>query len=212
MWVFAVLSAAMVSSQQNYNSCVGLVDDAPEAARAYAERWMRDGGGNEAKHCAAVAALALDAPGSAGALLADLAEAEVTDPGVAARLFIQSAEAFMQAGKKTESYAALRGAYKAVPDAAEVHMAAAPIYAAGAQWEGVVLTINALERHADLSADALALRARAHFRRGAYDLSAYDTSRALTHDPYLIDALVLRGDLLEQGVAIPDDPIVQGSN
>ncbi|MEM9988911.1 MAG: hypothetical protein AAF723_05265 [Pseudomonadota bacterium] len=204
MWIFFILASVSVAPAPqpipSYDSCAALAEQDPGAGRAQAEAWMADGGGRPAKHCLALATLGLGSPASAGAILAELAEAERADPGVAARLYVQSAEAFMQAGRRDDALAALRETYKIIADAPEVHMAAATIYATAEEWEGVVLTLNALERYADLSADAFALRARAYVERGDTLKAAKDVKKALKLDPLLVDALVLRGELLQAGV------------
>lgn len=208
MTMLLTLTAALsLQTAPSYEACVAKVAEAPEAGRAYAESWQSEGGGNAAKHCAATAALAMDAPLSAGAMLMDLGKAEEQDPGTAARIYLQAAEAFMEGGNEDAAYAALRASYGLVPDAPEIHMTAAMIYATGGQWEGVVLTLMALEKYAPLSADALALRGRAHFHRKEWNKAAKDAVKALELDPNLVDALVLRGDLLVQGVALPGDPL-----
>ncbi|WOI53572.1 hypothetical protein [Parvularcula sp. LCG005] len=200
------LAALTIAEPRSYDTCVALAETSADEARLYADAWLAEGGNRPARHCAAVAALANGSAASAGAMLARLAEDEAVTPEVSARLYIQSAEAFIDAGREDQAFAALRAAYSAVPDAAEVHMAAAAIYATAEEWQGVILTIRALERHANLSADAYALRGRAHFNRDELVEAALDASRALAIDTLLVDALVLRGDLAQAGVALPNDP------
>ena len=201
-FLLASLTAANLDAPRTYDDCVAAVEAAPSAGRDYAESWSAEGGGKAAKHCAAIAALALGSPLSAGAMLLDLAKAE-TDPGAAARLSLQAAEAFMEGNARPQAFAALRQTYEAAPDAPDVHMAAATIYATGEEWAGGILALTALARHADLSADAYALRAQAYLEQEDMQAAATDVTHALTLDPLLVDALVLRGRLLEAGVALP---------
>lgn len=186
-----------------YEACIAAVAASPVGGQRHAESWLGDGGGAPARHCVAVAALAMNAPASAAIMLMELAAGETADPGLAARLYLQAASAFMQAGLKDEAFAALRSTYDLVPDAPEVHMTAATIYATGDRWDGVILTLTALEKFAALSADAFVLRGRAHLEEGQTDKAAHDAARALALDPYLVDGLVLRGDLAAKGVALP---------
>ncbi|MEM9232830.1 MAG: hypothetical protein AAGA69_01165 [Pseudomonadota bacterium] len=201
-----ILAAGVTVQDRSYETCTDLVQADPMAALDYAEAWQTEGGGAPARHCVAIATLGLGRPASAGAMLARLADEETYDAGVAARLYIQAAEALMAGGRREQAFLALKGAYEKAPDTPEVHMSAAAIYATGSEWEGVILTLDALARFADLSADAYALRGRARFEREQYAASARDVSKALSLDPYLVDAIVLRGDLLNRGHAIPDDP------
>ncbi|MEM9422704.1 MAG: hypothetical protein AAF986_09400 [Pseudomonadota bacterium] len=186
----------------SYDACIAAVEADASVGRDYAEKWDALGGGKAAKHCAAVAALAVGSPLSAGAMLVDLAKDEL-DPGAAARLYLQGAEAFMDGAARAQAFKAVHDAYKVVPDAPDLHMAAATIYATGEEWEGVVLALTALSKHADLSADAYALRARAFFEQENYDAAASDVALALSMDPLLVDGLVLRGKLTEKGVVVP---------
>lgn len=208
MMIFsAILLVLSPTAPRSYEACTELVSEAPEAGLDYAEAWQAEGGGRPARHCLAVALLNTDHPGSAGAILAGLGDEESEeDPGVAARLYLQAAEAFITAGKREETFVALKHAYEAAPDTPEVHMSAAMIYATAEEWEGVILTLDALERYAALSSDGLALRGRAKFKLERYAEAAKDAAAALKLDAYLVDAVVLRGDLLNQGVKLPDDP------
>lgn len=190
-------------------ACGAEVARDPAAGAAYAAKWSAEGGGLPARHCTATALLAMGEATSAAVLLADIAEAERARPGVAARLKLQSAEAFMAAGRRGDAYAMLRDVYALVPDAPEVHMIAATIYATGEEWEGVVLSLNALERHTDLSADAYVLRGRANLQLGRMSGAALDTVRALSLDARLVDALVLRGELRAAGISLPHDPFAE---
>lgn len=201
-----ILATGLVAQDRSHDACTRLVQTDAAQALDYAEAWQMEGGGAAARHCAAIATLGLGRPASAGAMLARLADEETYDPGVAARLYIQAAEALMAGGRREEAFIALKGAYEKAPDTPEVHMSAAAIYATGSEWEGVILTLDALARFANLSADAYALRGRAKFERDQYAASARDVSKALALDPYLVDAIVLRGDLLNRGHSIPDDP------
>ncbi|RFB05790.1 tetratricopeptide repeat protein [Parvularcula marina] len=204
--VSAVLSVLTPVGPRNYESCTSIIELDPEGGLDYAEAWQGEGGGAQARHCTAIALIALDKPASAGAILARLAEEEVFDPGVSARLYLQAAEALMSGGRKEAAFRALRGAYEKAPDTPEVHMSAAVIYATAEEWEGVILTLDALARFADLSSDAFALRGRAKFELERYVEASRDVSDALALDPYLVDAIVLRGDLLNEGISIPNDP------
>ncbi len=186
----------------DYEACAELATTSPDAAARFAEQWMSDGGGIEAKHCAAIAMLAQGAPRSAGALLIDLAESKEANPVLASQLYVQAAEALLSGGAKEKAFEAVRSAYRLMPDAPEIHVAAAAIYATAEEWEGVKLTLTALERQAALSADAYALRGRAHFELGDHQAATEDVVRALELEPLLVDALVLRGDLLTAGYPV----------
>lgn len=198
------LEAARPNGPFDYETCTDRIDTSPEEARAYAERWLTAGGGDPARHCNALAAIALGAEQSAGLMLAKLAEKyHRSDPATAAQYYGQAAEAFMSAGAKDGAFSALEAAYDVMPDAGPVHMIAAAVYATGEEWDGTARAINALARHAVLSSDAHALRGRAYFEQARYDDAKKDAIAALELDPTLVDAILLRGDLIGVGVKMP---------
>lgn len=199
------------ATPRSYEACAALAAEDAAAGLVYAEAWQADGGARAARHCAAVAALGLGKGVSAGHILNDLAATLENDPGAAAGLYVQAAEAFMAGGARDDAFAALDMARGIAPGALEIDMAAVGVYATAAHWPGVVDAIDALEAAADLSADAYALRGRARFEIGHYQGAANDAARALRLDPYLIDAIVLRGDLLNRGQALPNDPLLEGT-
>lgn len=204
------LSLAMVFSvltpTRSYDDCTKVVAETPTLGLDYAESWQMQGGGASAKHCRAIALLALEKPGRAGDILLALAKEEENDPGIAARLYLQAAEAFAAGRRKEPAMSALQRAYALTETQPEVDMTAAAVYATLKEWKGTVLALHSLEKMTGLSGDALALRARANFELGELEAAAADVSAALHLDPYLVDAIVLRGDLLGRHQVIPNDP------
>ena len=205
----AALSFAADTPPRSHAACVELTSEDPFAGLDYAEAWQAEAGGRPARHCLALATLATDRPGAAGEMLVTLAGEERSDPGVAARLYLQGAEALMAGRRREEALKALDKAYELAGNEPEVHMSAAGIYATADDWTGVITALDALEKGAALSADALTLRGRAYYSLEKYEEAARDASKALHIDPLLIDAIVLRGDLLNMGRPLPDDPFAR---
>ncbi|ADM09157.1 hypothetical protein PB2503_05417 [Parvularcula bermudensis HTCC2503] len=211
MFVPLLISLSVLGSAapRSHEACTALSISSPQAALDYAEAWLAERGGRPAEHCLALAHLANGRDRQAADRLKSLADREREDPGIAARLYIQAAEAYMSGGARSEAFEMLRSAYGLAGDAPSLHMAAAGIYATGQQWEGVILSLSALSRHAALSADALSLRARAYLEEGQIQRAAEDVQAALAIDPYLVDALVLRGDLIQRGVSMPTPTLTE---
>ena len=205
----AAITLVADTAPRSHADCVALTTRDAFAGLDYAEAWEAEAGGRPARHCLALANLAMDRPEVAGDMLVMLAKEERQDPGVAARLYLQGAEALMAGGRKEDSLSALQAAYDLAGDEPEVHLSAAGIYATADDWEGVIRTLDRLENRAALSADALTLRGRAYYSLEKFEEAARDASRALHLDPYLIDAIVLRGDLLNNGKPLPDDPFAR---
>ena len=195
--------AQPVSLDPEYEACVAAVEANPREGRLQALRWISDGGGGPAIHCAAVGDLAMDLPRTAAVRLQDLAQSlRSSDPYLAARLYGQAAEAWTTAGRHEEAIAAMDDAYSMAPGALDLHLIAAPVYAAAKRWG---LTKRALERaelETDLSAVALVLRARAHKELSDYQSAADDITRALRLDPGNVEGLILRGELVQAGYEI----------
>lgn len=187
----------------DYAACIARIDEDANQGRRAALRWITDGGGDPAVHCAAIADLANDLPKLAATRLWDLAEANAArDPGLAARLYSQAADAFLAANVEAEALEAIEQAYGLVPDALELHLVAARVFAGTGRWGRARRALDEAEQIAPLDAPSLVLRGRAHQALANYDAAAKDVAEALNLNPDNIDALLLRGELVQIGYAI----------
>ena len=189
----------------DYQACIAGIDQDPEEGRAAALRWITDGGGNAAMHCAALADLANDLPRVAARRLFAIGEETRDDPTLAARVYAQSAQAWLAGGEPDKAVASLERAYDLMPDALELHLMAAPVFAGAERWAETKRVLDLAEGHASLNDNALILRAKARQQLDDLDGAARDTQRALNQNPENIDALILRGELVQAGYAI--DPV-----
>ncbi len=186
-----------------YEECVALVADDIEAGRAHAQQWAMLGGGPDARHCLAVADLAAGFPALSAARLEDLAERnDAGDDFIRARLLAEAAEAWLEAGKIGAAERAIAAAFDIVPDAGELHLTAAKVFAAGKRWQKASASVTAAEKAGFVSADAYVIRGRALAALGDYEAAAQDVVNALSLNPSNVDALVLRGDIQQTGVVI----------
>lgn len=204
---FAVTDPAAPSSlDPRYKACVAAVEADPEEGRRAALRWITDGGGDPAMHCAAVADIAVGLPRVGARRLTSLAErAAAADPGLAARLYAQAALAWANGHEETQALAAIDAAYALVPNAPELHLMAASVYAGIERWGHTKRVLDLAAETAPLNSQALALRGKAKQMLADYEGAAKDVQLALNLDPENIQALILRGELVQAGYAI--DPV-----
>ena len=201
------LSAALAVAAQDapldpaYSACVAEVEANPIKGQAHAERWIGHGGGAPAQHCLAMAELARGLHAAAARRLFDLAELETGDPGVGARLYQQSAEAFFAAEQLDQASASIETALRLAPESADLYAVAAKVYAAQSRWAALISAVDAADAEGEAHAGLLVLRGRARQMLGAHERAFDDVVEALRRDPTNIDALVLRGELLQKNAA-----------
>ena len=201
----AVTSAAADDLQKDpdYQACIDRIEKSPEQGRLAALRWISDGGGEPAIYCAAVGDLAMDLPRLAGGRLEFLAEKNRSkDPYLSARLYIQAAQAWSTGKEDERALAAIEAADRMAPEADEVKLLAAPIYAEAGRWGLVKRMLDEVDATGDLNAAALVLRGRAKFELADHEAAAKDLQAALNMDPQNVDGLILRGELAQTGYII----------
>jgi len=185
-----------------YAACVAGVEAAPTAGFEAAARWEAFGGGAPAAHCLALAEIARGRPRAGAERLAALALDERGDPAVSARLYQQAADAFLAAGLEERAVEAIDEALVAVPRAAELHASAAKIYAAAGRWGRVASAVDAADAEGAAAPGLIVLRGRARQALGDIEGAFEDVAEALRRDPENVDALVLRGELLQATAAV----------
>jgi len=90
----------------DYERCLAMLRDDPEGALAFAEAWDATGGGEGARHCAALAQLTVGEPDRAAEQLERLAIASRAGPAARAAVFAQAGQAWMMAGDPARAFAA----------------------------------------------------------------------------------------------------------
>ncbi len=179
-----------------YHACLKRVSEDPAAAHAAARTWIKEGGGEAARHCAAAADLALGRPKDAAEGFELLSAA----PGSVSRratLLAQAAEAWVQAGAPDRAYAVLTEALGLVPGDAKLLIdRARAAVELGRLDDAVDDLTRALDADA-LDVEVYALRASVLRRDGQLDRAAVDVDTALLLDPNNPDVLLERG-LLRQ--------------
>jgi tetratricopeptide (TPR) repeat protein len=198
-----IAAASAYSISPRYADCVQFVEADLELGRIAAQQWVSEGGGSEARHCLAVADLKAGFPKLSALRLEEIAQRnDAGDDYVRARVLTQAAEAWLVAEERAYAEAALDEAFALVPDSGELQLTAAKVHAAYERWQEVVNAVNAAEESGFVSAETFVLRGRGRYVLGAYESAADDVVAALNVEPTNIDALVLRGDLAQVGIAI----------
>lgn len=184
--------------QVQYEACLDLINENPEAAYEEGLAWRAQGGSWPAMHCIALSQVALGQYGIAARRLESTAEgAVVATDATRAIMLGQSGDAWLAANEPANAERAFRRGRDFSPQDAGLALGVAE---AALQQENWQLAETA-------SAEALALddaltrgwqvRARARLEQGDLDGAAADITQALTRDDENIDTLVLRGEINE---------------
>ncbi len=179
-----------------YGECVALIETDADAAFDDAIAWRDLGGGEPARHCAALALVALKLYTEAAERLESLAR-DMTDapPDVRARVLAQGGQARIAAQDYSGAVATLSAALELAPASAELLVDRAQALAGAANY---FTAIDDLDRAIELAPDhidARVFRATAYRMVDAPELAREDLEVVLAADPGHIDALLERGNL-----------------
>jgi tetratricopeptide (TPR) repeat protein len=176
--------------------CMALARGDPDIGHKAALAWRADGGGSDARHCAAVALLGLGQYSEAARILRTLAEgAPAKRPEFRLDLLSQSANAWLIAGKPMIAYEVQTEALEARPDDVELLIDRSISLASSQKyWRA----IDDLNRALDIDperVDALIFRANAYRRLDTPELAEEDIARAIAIAPHHPEALLERGNI-----------------
>lgn len=161
------LAAGPAAAVTDYQTCVTLAGSDPERAEAEAARWAAAGGGSAARHCRALAMLALGADRSAAELLSAIAAEDRTLPAqVRADMLVEAGEIHLGLGDIEAGRAAAARALKLAPDPRPALTLSARLEAEAGNWQGAVAELDRALARGEPSADILVLRASARRRLG----------------------------------------------
>ena len=184
--------ASVPNREARYHACLSRAADDPGAAASEARAWIKEGGGDAAKHCAAAADLALGRPKDAAEAF-ELLAATGGPPQRQAALLAQAADAWVQAGSPDRAIAVLTEALGLLPGDAKLLIdrarAEVDLGRFGEAADDLTRAIDA----DSLNAEAYVLRASALRRAGRLDEAAFDVDTALMFDRHNPDALLERG-------------------
>lgn len=176
-----------------YEHCLEMVEDDPEGARAFADSWAMEGGGEAAAHCAALALLTLGRAEPAAEALERIATR--SQAGIAARaaVFGQAGGAWIAAGRPERAHAALSLALALVPVDAELLTERAMASLSLDRPEEALADVdNAVAADASRT-EAWVIRAAALRRLDRTGPAAESVAQALRLEPENVEALLERG-------------------
>jgi tetratricopeptide (TPR) repeat protein len=178
-----------------YSECMDLARRDAAAADKMAANWLKNGGGDGARHCAAVAALTGGRYAEAGRQFEALArESNSGKQGLKAELDAQASQAWLIAGETEKALASINRAIERGGDDSERLIDRAIIYGSREKFWEALDDLSAVLDRQPRRADVLVLRATAWRRLGNLDLADDDIDRAVAIAPANVEAL------LEQGV------------
>lgn len=103
-----------------YERCLAMLRDDPEGALSFAEAWEATGGGEGARHCAALGQLTVGEPERAAEALERLAIGSRGSAAARAAVFAQAGQAWMMAGDAGRAFAATTMALTLSPQDADL--------------------------------------------------------------------------------------------
>ena len=178
-----------------YERCLLQLRDDPEGARALAETWEAEGGGEGAKHCAALALLPLGEPARAAPLLEAIARGSTAGPAARAAVFGQAGQAWMMAGEPARALTAIDAAIALTPQDPDLLVDRAISASALGRLDRALADLVRAVALDESRAEAWVLRATTQRRLERYEPALADVTRALTIDPDYAEALLERGVL-----------------
>jgi tetratricopeptide (TPR) repeat protein len=186
--------AFQMGNQQEYTDCMTLARRAPEDAYESALAWQGQGGGDAARHCAAVAMIGVGKyPEAAQALEKLGGDVSRTKPGLAAEIFGQAGQAWTMANDTKHAYAAQTTGLKLNPQNVDLLVDRAVSEAALNDYKAAADDLTKAQTLAPERADILAYRASAWRYLGDLKRARRDADTAINLDPKNTDALLERG-------------------
>ena len=179
-----------------YEVCMTLAREDPAAGFERAGTWQSEGGGDRARHCAAVALIELGQHDEAARRLEALAQdLQPAHLGLRAEVLGQAGQAWLLAGNNERAHAAQSAAIEIDPKNLELWIDRSVTLAlAQNYWEAIDDLNQALDIDPE-QAEALIFRASAYRYLDALELALEDVTRALGSSPNNPDGLLERGIL-----------------
>jgi Flp pilus assembly protein TadD len=188
--------AMAVDNQAEYQACMVLVERDPSGALDSAVQWEKQGGGDAARHCKALALIRTgDVEG--GALeLERVAEAmpQVKAP-LAAQLFAQAGQAWIRAGNPQRALYAQNQGLKLNPNDIDLLVDRAMNYGSAGMYFEALDDLNSAIDLSPKDPDIYAMRAAAYRQLENPDLAEDNVEQALKISPSHPGALLERGYL-----------------
>lgn len=184
--------------QERLNTCIEMVETAPEDAYEDSLAWLSSGNRPKARYCNAIALLALERTEEGAARLEALANAP--DPislGDRALYMTQAGNAWLSANYPDAAITSFSAALNMQPKNPDLYVDRGAAYLAQGRWlEGVDDLTEAIVLEPNYT-EAFYLRASAFLESDNLSSAQADLEVLLEREPENIDYLVLRGDIRE---------------
>jgi tetratricopeptide (TPR) repeat protein len=187
------LSTMAVAKPLDRATCLAKAEEAPDFALAEAQRWQRDGGGDDAALCQAMALLLMGEYEQAAKRLDALVPTLTMKPASKAGLWARAGLAWDKAKQPDRADHAYGQALALTPDDVDLLVDRALSRAGAERYWDAVADLDRAVALAPERAEILVLRATAKRRLAQDGPAADDVEAALKLDPNQPDALLLRG-------------------
>ena len=185
-----------IDHEAEYRACMQLVKSAPEDAYESALAWEARGGGAAAKHCSAVALLAMEHYRDAGERFEALAQSlDTRQRETRIGALAQAGQAWLLAGDMERAHAAQSAALEIDSGNAELWIDRALTLALAENYWEAIDDLNRAEDLAPRRAEIFIFRASAYRYVDALDLAAEDIDRGLRLAPDDPEGLLERGNI-----------------
>ncbi|HIJ63779.1 MAG TPA: hypothetical protein HPQ04_13890 [Rhodospirillaceae bacterium] len=197
----AASPAEVIDEPAQYRHCISLARQKPTDGWEEALAWSSMGGGEPARHCAAIALIGLGQFEEAANRLETLAGQSRANAKTRAGMLDQAGQSWLLAERPERANAALTTALQLMPDAPDLLVDRAQSLAAAKNYREALADLDRALAVAPDRADALTFRATAKRFLDDQAGAAADAAKALAVDPLYQDAWLedgiikrLRGD------------------
>ncbi|WP_142849632.1 tetratricopeptide repeat protein [Telmatospirillum sp. J64-1] len=177
-----VAAGETIDPAREYPRCMALARDNPVQGWELALAWTSLGGGDPARHCAAVALIGQGKYEEAATRLESLAQESRAEPEIRAGMLAQAGQAWLMAGQVSRADAVQTAALALVPDDVELRIDRAVTLAEAGRHAEALVDLDAALAIDPGRADALSLRASAHRQTGNLAAALADAEAALKSD------------------------------
>jgi tetratricopeptide (TPR) repeat protein len=183
----------VIDNGRQYRHCIALARQTPQEGWEEALAWTSLGGGDPARHCAAIALIGLRQLEEGALRLEDLAQSSHGAPTLRAGMLAQAGQAWLLAKNPERAYADQTAALALVPGAPDLLVDRAESLAEAKNYKDALADLDQAIAATPDRVDALTFRAAA--KRYLDDLqgAAADIDQALKIDPLYQDAWLERG-------------------
>lgn len=177
---FVMLTGAVAGAVEDYDDCVAMIAADPAAAEQAAGNWARFGGGGAAaRHCYALALVAIGAPlRAADELLGIAAEEPALEDPARADILVQAGDLLVEAGDTVTAAIVAENAVRLTPKGAAALGLRASVRLAGRAFEAALSDLDTALVTAPEAPRLLMLRASAYRQTGRLIAARDDASFA----------------------------------